>query len=423
MLLRNATLHDGSGVDVRIAGSTIDTVAPSSALSAEPDEEIHDLSGYVLLPAMAEPHAHLDKAFTADRVAGTPGDLLEAIEAWHVCRATLPMEDVAARARAGALMALAHGATALRTHVDIGEGIGLRGVKALLQVREDLRELIDIQIVALGFPLTGRAGLENLALLREALAMGVDVVGGAPHVDPNPRAHLDVCLATAAEIGCPVDLHIDEHMRSEGLDVADMAAAVARGFEPRATASHCVSLGVQPPDVQDRVSAVVARSGLAVVTLPQTNLYLQARGVVTAQPRGITALTALMRAGATIAAGGDNVQDPFNPLGSCDPLQTAQLLVAAGQLTVADAYKLVSDGARHVMGLPPVRIEPGFPAELVAVEGASLAEVVATATEDRMVIRAGRVCARTRVQRQVFPIESRPMSASASGLRLEGGAR
>lgn len=423
MLLRDATLQDGSRADVRIAGETIDAVSSPGRLGVVPDEEVHELAGYVVLPAMAEPHAHLDKAFTAARVVNTPGNLIEAIETWSVHRATVSVEDVAVRARAGALLALARGATAIRSHVDVGEGIGLRAVEALLQVREELRASIDIQVVALAFPLTGRAGVANRALLREALAMGVDVVGGAPHVDPDPRAHLDACLALAAEYGRPVDLHMDEHMRSEGLDLAEMAAVVGCGFAPGAVASHCVSLGVQPPDVQARVSAAVAAAGIAVVVLPQTNLYLQARGIETAQPRGITALPALLRAGATVAGGGDNVQDPFNPLGCCDPLQTAQLLVVAGQLAPADAYGLVSDGARRAMGLAPVRVEPGFPAELVAIAGASLAEVVATATEDRIVIRAGRVRACTRVFREVIPLDGRPTLAATSGPQFDRDIR
>ncbi len=180
MLLRDATLQDGSRADVRIAGETIDAVSSPGRLGVVPDEEVHELAGYVVLPAMAEPHAHLDKAFTAARVVNTPGNLIEAIETWSVHRATVSVEDVAVRARAGALLALARGATAIRSHVDVGEGIGLRAVEALLQVREELRASIDIQVVALAFPLTGRAGVANRALLREALAMGVDVVGARP---------------------------------------------------------------------------------------------------------------------------------------------------------------------------------------------------------------------------------------------------
>jgi cytosine deaminase len=401
MLLRGATLADGSRADVRLAGESIAELGPAGGLAPSPGEESLDLAGYVLLPGLAEPHAHLDKAFTADRVPNATGDLLGAIAAWHAHRATLEVEEIAERARAAALLALSHGATAVRTHVDVGAGIGLRSVEALVRVREELRELVVVQVAAMTYPVSGRAGSENRALLREAVALGADVVGGAPHIDPEPHESLAVYLATAAEFGRPVDLHIDEHLRSS-LDLADMAQMVADGFPAAAAASHCVSLGMRPEEVQAEVSAAVAAAGVSVVTLPQTNLYLQARDRVTATPRGLTALKALLQAGVTVAGGGDNAQDAFNPLGRCDPLQTAQLLVAVGHLECDEAYALVSEGARAVMALPPVRMAPGSPADLLAVAGSSLREVVATATEDRLVIHAGRVVARTRVEREVL---------------------
>jgi cytosine/creatinine deaminase len=161
-----------------------------------------------------------------------------------------------------------------------------------------------------------------------------------------------------------------------------------------------VSLGMRPPEAQAEVAALVARAGVGVVTCPLTNLLLQGRGIATATPRGMTAVGALLEAGALLAAGGDNVQDVFNPIGCGDALQTAQLMVAAAQLEVEDAYDLVSDAARAVMGLDPMRLEAGAPGELLAVRASSLREAVATVTEARVVIHRGRVVARTSVQRE-----------------------
>jgi cytosine deaminase len=157
---------------------------------------------------------------------------------------------------------------------------------------------------------------------------------------------------------------------------------------------------MRPSEAQADVAALVARAGVGVVTCPLTNLLLQGRGMPTATPRGMTAVGALLEAGALLAAGGDNVQDVFNPIGCGDPLQTAQLMVAAGQLEIEDAYDLVSGAARKVMGLEPARVEAGAPAELLAVRASSLREAVATVTEARVVIHAGRVVARTTVQRE-----------------------
>src|SRR5207253_1434975 len=166
----------------------------------------------------------------------------------------------------------------------------------------------------------------NRSLLREALAMGADVAGGAPHVDPDPAGHVAIVLEEAAAAGRPVDLHADENLRPTSVDLVELIAGVGAGFPHAATASHCVSLGVQAPEVQAERAAAAAEAGISVVTCPIANLYLQGRDQPTATPRGLTALTALDAAGVVLAGGGDNIQDCFIPVGRADPLVTAQYL-------------------------------------------------------------------------------------------------
>jgi cytosine deaminase len=142
--------------------------------------------------------------------------------------------------------------------------------------------------------------------------------------------------------------------------------------------------------VAARVTPAAAAAGVTVVCCPQTGLFLQGRGQPV-PPRGPTALGALRDAGVTVAAGGDNLRDPFNAVGRGDPLETASLLVAAGHLEPAVAYATVSAGARAAIGLEDVRVEPGFPAELLAVRAASIEDAVAAAPPERLVLhrRAG----------------------------------
>jgi cytosine deaminase len=400
LLLHGATLSDGTRRDVRIVGARIDRVDGVGTLAPADGDDVLDLAGYVLLPAPAEPHAHLDKVLSADTVGVHAHDLLAAIEAWHAHRETIDADEIAGRATEGARMLLARGATAVRTHVDVGPGIELRAAEALVGVREELRDVMDIQVVALSYPLTGADGEANVRRLREAADIGVDLIGGAAHIDPDPTGSIEAALRVATEAGLPVDLHMDEHTRDD-LDLSDLAVR-ARDFAHAVTASHCVSLGFKPPEVQDDVAREVAAAGVGVVTLPQTNLYLQGREQRMATPRGLTAIAALRAAGALIAAGGDNFQDPFIPIGSGDPLQTAQLLVSAAHVDPDVAYELVSAAARAVMGLEPVLLEQGAPADLLAVRASSLREAVATTTEARLVIHAGRVVARTVVEQHTL---------------------
>jgi cytosine deaminase len=391
VILRAATLADGSITDVRITGELIAAVAPT--LAAEPGEDVVDLADHVLLSAPAEPHAHLDKALTADRVLNPAGDLLGAIVAWRAYRTTLTIDDIAGRAETAASMLAANGVTAVRTHVDVAADIGTAGVEALVKVREAVADRLDLQIVALvSAPTTGAGGAGNHAALLDAIAAGADVVGGCPHLEADPTASIAQFLEIAAAADRPVDLHMDETLDPGVLHLATLAAMVIEsGFALPVTASHCCSLGMQTHIVQAEVSEAVAAAGIAVVTLPQTNLYLQARGITTAPPRGLTAVRSLLDAGVTVAAGADNVQDPFNLVGRADPMETSALMVMAGHLSPAEAFHAVSTASRAALGLPAVSVVAGAPAELIALPAAGLREAIAVAPGGRIVVHRGRI--------------------------------
>jgi cytosine deaminase len=184
------------------------------------------------------------------------------------------------------------------------------------------------------------------------------------------------------------------------------AEEVARhGLSGRATASHCVSLGQQDPARAQRTARALADAGVAVVTLPQTNLWLQGRSHSTRVPRGLTAIGPLREAGVTVAGGGDNWRDPFNPLSRIDPFETAALLVAAAHYSPPDAYAAVSASPRRLMGLPPVEVVVGSPADLLAIRAADVVDAVAAASPDRWVFRSGELVARTRTIDEVDPLE------------------
>ncbi|MGW1741281.1 amidohydrolase family protein [Nocardia sp. NPDC001965] len=392
-VLHNARLADGRVVDVRIAAGRVVEVVP--ATSGRIGAADLDLDGFVLLTAPAEPHAHLDKALSYDEIQPPMGDLGSAIAAWEAYTPRLTVDGIADRARRAALRALANGTTALRSHVNLLRGDDpLRGVRALVQVRAELAEVMDIQLVALA-PFTA-----DDETVHAALDMGVDLVGGHPHQTPEPLANLHRLLAIARDRGVGVDMHTDERLDPAMLTLEHLAHAVGdRPDSISVTASHCVSLGTAAPEVVARVTAAVAAAGIGVVTLPITNLYLQGRDRPVATPRGLTAVRALLDAGVRVAGGADNVRDPYNPMGRSDALETAVLLVAAAHLTPAEAYRAVSDSARAVMSLPAAGPETGALADLLAVRASGLADAVATAPADRYVLRRGRLVAAGRSER------------------------
>jgi cytosine deaminase len=407
LVLRGGRLADGAVADVVIDTETGIIAAVGQQLAHRPGDVDEDCRAMMVLPAPAEPHAHLDKALSADRAGwdcpNPGGDLAGAIAAWHAQWPLLTHEDLVDRATRAVEQLVLHGTTAIRSHVDVGDVIGTRAIRALVEVkaRVEASGLADLQLVALvAPPISGAGESSSRRLLEEALAAGADLVGGCPYRHDDPWAAVRTALDIAEDHGVGVDLHTDETIDASVLTVVDLARAAAmRGVGAGITASHCVSLGVQEEGVQADVARQLADAGVSVVALPQTNLYLQARGHSSRQPRGITALRALLDAGVNVAAGADNIRDPFCTVGRMDATETAALLIMAGHLDAGEAWSLCSAGARRAMGLAPVTVAAGQPAELVCIEGQSLCGAVAAGSEQRLTIHRGRIVARSTVSR------------------------
>ncbi|MEV8447522.1 amidohydrolase family protein [Streptomyces parvus] len=394
LVLGGARLPDGRAVDVRLSGSRIEAVGTAGSLTARGARI--DLRGYLLLPAPAEPHAHGDTALTADSLGpDSPGP------------ASHRAEDIQRRATEAALLQLGHGATALRTHVRVGDVQGLAPLEAVLQTRRALRGLADVMPVAVPRLLTGIAGADSLAMLRDAVKMGAAVVGGCPDLDPDPTGYTEAVLEIAAEHGLPVDLHTDAD------DPARLArlAAMAAGLRPGVALGPCAGLAHLPLDAAARAADRLAAAGITVVCLPQ--------GGCAGSERRTTAPVRLLRsAGVRVTAGSGALRDTANPVGRGDPLEAAYLLASQTGLRAEQAYALVSTGARAALGLPDVRVEAGFPAELLAVRGERLSAALSLAYS-RIVIHRGRIVARTSAVREYCDSDS-DAAAGLGGLPRQG---
>jgi len=395
VLLRSATLADGRIVDIRICLDTIDEVAAS--LTAQSDEHVIDLSGHLLLPAFVEPHAHLDKAFLSERFANDAGDLMGAIVAMQQNRHLITYADTVERSERAVRLMVRNGASAIRTHADTTTENGLMSVEALAEVRRRTADICDIQIVSLvSWPVTGAAGADSRTLLREALERGADLVGGCPHLDDNPEGANETLLEIASEYQRGVDLHTDENLDPQKNGLEDLARRVlASGFAYGVTASHCVSLGSQALSRQDEIAELVAAANISVVALPHTNLFLQGREHQQSMPRAITAVKALRARNVNVCAGADNLQDPFNPMGRGDPLETASLMVMLAHLLPHEGLDVVSANARQALGIQPVRVESGNIADLVAIKVESVREALAFGPPERIVLHRGLVVSPT----------------------------
>ena len=408
-LLRNARLADGSIVDVVVTSGRVESVQPVGRGESEAplagDAEV-DLQGWLLLPALAEPHAHLDKALTAEVVPNPAGDLAGAIAAWTAAAqaGTFSHESTVERAARAMELLLVHGVTIVRTHVNVLDGVGAANVVAVREAASRFQGMLDVQIVALtGNPMTGPEGAGTRRALDEAVEAGVDLIGGCPHLDPDGPGLIAHALKVASDAGLSIDLHVDETLDPSVLTLRSLARQVMdTGFAGSVAASHCVSLGLQTPRTQAAVAAEVAEAGISIFALPQTNLFLQGRDHPTATPRGLTAVAALVDAGVTVGAGGDNVQDPFNLVGRSDPLETASLMVMAAHRLPDEAYDMVSANVALALGAGPMGIEPGAPADFLAIDAPSIRAAIADAPMSRRVFKAGVLVAETHQSSRLY---------------------
>lgn len=357
---------------------------------AEPADEVIDLRGHVLMPAAVEPHAHLDKAFLAEQIENPSGDLMGAIAAMRSNRHLLDVDETIERAERAARLMASNGFRAVRSHADTTLEHGLTSIEALVEVKRRVADVIDVEIVALsGWPVMGPRGADQRALLHDALRAGADLVGGCPHLEGGDTfGPTEFFLQTATDHGVGVDLHTDETLDPTATGLAELAQLVAAGFGQQVTASHCVSLSMQSERDQRATSEAVAAAGIGVVALPHTNLFLQGRGH-NPMPRGLTAVAALRSAGAHVAAGADNLQDPFNPVGRACPFETAGLMIMAGHLLPHEAWASVSTSAGQVTSFGAQTLTVGQRADLVAVKAATVREAIAFSPAERIVWRNG----------------------------------
>jgi cytosine deaminase len=387
----NGRTTSGEAVELAAEDGVFVTVEPTAT-------DTVDLGGRLVIPALGEPHAHLDKAMLAERFPNPNGDLIGAIEVMRAGWATIDEDDVFARAVTVVKRLVASGTTLIRTHSDSHPYAGLKSVRSLLAVRDAVEPICDLEVVALAYPLTGPEGADGRRILDQAIELGVDLIGGAPHLEADPAAATEHILRLAVETRLHVDLHVDETLDPEFDTLMSLSKEVIRhGLEGTVTASHCVSHGMKSVEEQSTIAAAVAEAGINVIALPRTNLYLMARDQHQAPPRGTLGVEAMHRAGVVVGAGADNCQDPFNAIGLCDPLDTASLMVSVCHRTPEQAFESVTEAVRRIANRPAITFEPGSPADFLAIKTDSIRTAIADQSSDRIVVHAGNVVARTTV--------------------------
>jgi cytosine deaminase len=390
-------------LDIRIAPSgRIEAI--SASLPAPAGATLQELGGQLVVPALVDMHQHLDKSRTRALVSNPSGTLSGASMAYKALAPNIKQDQMIARAMRTIEACSAYGTTAIRSHTNIDPQSELRGIEAMIAVRERSAGRMRIQIVAHVTSEATSMFAESKDWLRGAVSLGVDVIGGVPAFSDRPTEFMKLLFEMADWSGLPLDMHIDEHLDGTRVVFDDLIAMTrAYGMSGRVVAGHCSAMSALPPGEAERVISSLRDAGIGVVTLPAASLFLQGRDASRLVPRGLTRVKELMDAGVAVAAASDNIQDPFVPSGSGDLLEIARWTVLAGQLGMNDlrkAFEMVSSVPAALMGFgSDWGIREGARADLLIGDAASVEDLVAGGALQRQVMLNGRVVASTVVAR------------------------
>jgi cytosine/creatinine deaminase len=402
LLLRNGRVLQ-SGVerpqrlDVAI-GANGRIVALEAAIPTDAAAMTIDLNGKLVVPGLVDAHQHLDKSFTRRLVQNPDATLEGASAGYRALAATATSDEIASRAERTLDRCVALGTVAIRSHTNIESESGLRGIEALIDLRERCRNRITLQVVAHLTSDAPRKLSDCRRWLDAAIDAGADVIGGVPQYADDPLAFLDLLFATAERSGLPLDMHIDEHLDSDNLMFdALIERTLALGMQGRVTAGHSCALAAAALEVSKRIIEGLAKADIAVITLPAANLFLQGRSAQRLAPRGLTRVRELVAGGVRVAAASDNIQDPFVPIGSGDLLEIARWTLVSAHLGLNDlatAFSMVSSVPAGILGLGnDLSIRRGARADLLIADAEDVEDLVATGVAARTVLVAGRVVA------------------------------
>lgn len=403
MNIINARLRGKPGLyRIEIDGERIAAIhaQPGVAVAAA-DSDIDAGQNLVTAP-FVEPHIHLDATLTAGEPAwNMSGTLFEGIERWAERKAMTTHEDIKRRATKTIGMLVDHGIQHVRTHVDVTDPT-LTALKAMVEVRDEVRHLVDLQIVA--FPQEGIESYDNgRALMTEAVALGADVVGGIPHFE-NTRdqgvSSITFLMDLAERTGCLVDVHCDEtdDPQSRFLEVLAEEARV-RGMGAQVTASHTVAMGSYDNAYCSKLFRLLKRSGINFVSCPTESIHLQGRFDTWPKRRGVTRVAELDRAGINVCFGQDSIVDPWYPLGNGNILRVLEaglhICHMLGYEDIQRSLDLITDNSARTLNLGErYGIEVGRPANLLVLSAADDYEMIRSQGHALVSVRNGKVLMR-----------------------------
>jgi cytosine deaminase len=357
--------------------------------------QVLEAGGRLVTPGLVDAHIHLDKALLSERIAAGAASAQEAIRLVGEAKRRFTADDIRARARRVLDLAVAAGTTAMRAHVEVDPIVGLMGMEVMLALRAEYAPALDLQLCAFAQEgILQSPGTEGL--LRRALQMGADLVGGCPYNDTDAVKHIEVVFRLAQAFGVDADFHVDFFDEPEHLHVRAIVEETERlGWQGRVAVGHLTELAALAVADQEAIIADLARAGIGVISLPATDLYLMGRRDAVSPRRGLTPIRRLLDASVPVALATNNVRNPFTTVGTADLTHMAFLAAVGAHMgTPADLRDLVDAVTAHparLLRLPDYGLDVGCRADLVVWETERMEDVVAALPDRRLVVKHGRV--------------------------------
>lgn len=403
LLIKNAMLTGNSEPQqIMIEEGKFTSITPMDQ-AANWEGPILDANNSLVLPPFCEPHIHLDTTQTAGQPNwNRSGTLFEGIERWSERKAKLSHEDVKQRALKTLKWQIAQGIQFVRSHVDVSDP-NLIALKAMLEVKEEMRQWIDIQIVA--FPQEGILSFPSgKQLLEQAVQLGADVIGAIPHFEFTREygiESLHYVFKLANQYQCLIDVHCDE-IDDEQSRFLETVAALALDYKmgSKVTASHTTAMGSYNGAYTSRLMRLIKMSEINIVANPLVNIHLQGRFDDYPKRRGVTRVKELLAADVNVCFGHDDVFDPWYPLGTANMLQVLHMGLHVCQLMgyddIKQSLKLITENSATTLNIRArYGIEVGKPANLIILPASNGFDAVRRQPRVQYSIFNGSIIART----------------------------
>ncbi|GGJ31031.1 amidohydrolase family protein [Neoroseomonas lacus] len=357
-------------VDIGVTGGRIAAIAP--ALPGTAREEV-DGGGRLVCSGFVETHIHLDKSCILARCACEaqrhPHGAMERVSA---VKHTFTVEDVTERASRTIENCILHGATRMRTHVEVDPKVGLRGLEGVKALIEKYRWAIDLEICVMPQEgLTNNPGTDELMVA--ALRNGATVVGAAPNYDSDRAAQIRRVFEMARDFDIDIDMHLDSGIAADDLDtllVCDLTEQY--GWGGRVAVGHVTKLAAAPWARLDAVAKRMAGAGVALTVLTATDLYLGGRHTDHNVPRNVVDANRLAEQGVLCSVASNNILNPFTPFGDGQLLRQANLQAIVthrgSDAEVRAVWNMTTRDAARLLRQDDYGIEVGNPGDLVVLD-------------------------------------------------------